>query len=161
MKRTIRDLFLTVIQNVWKYTRNVNHFHLSTPTVQTSNVHSCPANFVADFMSQLHSPPPSFTLKMETTMYADMFKAISTHDVAKPWQPKLKKYICLTQMSGSLCLINGHKNTELKVGWIILLQTDDMVSVWGKNCLWGVHSHLCCHLVTLGGVCAFNLMCNI
>jgi hypothetical protein len=35
-------------------------------------------------MSELHSPPPSFTLLMATTMYTEMFKAISTHDVAKP-----------------------------------------------------------------------------
>jgi hypothetical protein len=67
-------------------------------------------------MSELHSPPPSFTLLMATTMYVEIFKAISTHDMAKPRQPKLKKYISLTQMLGSLHLINGNKNTELKVG---------------------------------------------
>jgi len=49
-------------------------------------------------------------------MYAEMFRAISTRDVAKLRQPKLKKYISLTQMLGSLHVINGHKNTELKVG---------------------------------------------
>jgi hypothetical protein len=58
-------------------------FQQTTPTVQTSNVHSCPPNFVADFMSEQHSPSPSFTLLMATTMCAGMFKAISTHDVAK------------------------------------------------------------------------------
>jgi hypothetical protein len=67
-------------------------------------------------MSELHSPPPSFTLLMATTMYAEMFRAISTHNMAKPRQPKLKKYISLTQMLGSLHVINGHKITELKVG---------------------------------------------
>jgi hypothetical protein len=48
-------------------------------------------------------------------MYAETFWVISTHDVAKTQQPKLKKYISLTQMLGFLHLINGHKNTELKV----------------------------------------------
>jgi len=92
-------------------------FQQTTPTVQTSNVHSCSPNSVADLTSELHSPPPpSFTLLMATTMYAETFKAISTHGMAKPQQPKLKKYISLTQMSGSLHLINGHKNTELNVG---------------------------------------------
>jgi hypothetical protein len=66
-------------------------------------------------MSELNSPPPSFTLLKATTTYAEMFRAISTHDVAKPRQPKLKKYISQTQMLGSLHLINGQKNTELKV----------------------------------------------
>lgn len=80
------------------------------PTVQTSNVHSCHPNFVADFMSEMHSLPASFSLLMVITMYTVMLRVTATHNVAKPWQPKLKNYISPTQMLWSLHFIIGQNN---------------------------------------------------